>query len=68
MATDAQAKEQVKLDILEDFSPQDIPDLVSFWNFTDTGSSFTADQGEDYILESQSGALEIVTDAQALAG
>ncbi|MDF3128600.1 LamG domain-containing protein [Kiritimatiellaeota bacterium B1221] len=50
------------------FEPRDIPGLVSFWNFTSSGDSFCAEQGERYILKSQSGPLNVVEDPDAAFG
>ncbi|WP_269526385.1 LamG-like jellyroll fold domain-containing protein [Coraliomargarita parva] len=40
--------------------PSDFPGLVAFWNFTESGDSFRACQGEPYILNSQSGTLAAI--------
>lgn len=47
------------------FEPNDIPGLVSFWNFTHSGETFIADQGQPYRLQSMSGSLEVIKDPQA---
>lgn len=41
-------------------SPKDIPGLVSFWNFNESGDRFVAQEGERYCLYSQSGKLDVV--------
>jgi len=50
------------------FTPDDIPGLVSFWNFRETGETFTAEQGEPYTLTSQSGPLTVIEDPEAAFG
>lgn len=52
-------------DLIVPFEAQDIPDLVSFWNFNKSGDRFVAEQGRPYGLQSQSGSLEVVEDAGA---
>ena len=43
--------------------PAEIPDLVSFWTFERPGKRFTAVAGEAYVLESQSGTLDVADDS-----
>lgn len=50
------------------FEPSDIPDLVSFWNFTNSGERFTAVSGEPYTLVSQTGELSVEVDEAAPFG
>jgi hypothetical protein len=50
------------------FEPRDIPGLVSFWNFKESGTDFVAQQGEPYCLRSQSGPLEVVKDEACYGG
>lgn len=54
--------------MLVPFEPRDVPGLVAFWNFSAGGTHFTAEQGEPYVLTSQSGPLDVVEDAGALGG
>jgi len=48
--------------------PRDIPNLVAFWNFDQSGTRFVACQGEPYVLRSASGELEVVDDPDAYGG
>jgi hypothetical protein len=50
------------------FAPKDIPGLISFWNFSQSGTHFVAEQGEPYCLVSQSGPLEVVEEAGCYGG
>ena len=50
------------------FEPKDVPGLISFWNFSQSGTHFVAEQGEPYCLVSQSGPLEVVEDAGCYGG
>lgn len=50
------------------FQPEEIPGLVTFWNFTGSGENFVASQGEAYCLQSQSGPLNVVEDPDAAFG
>jgi hypothetical protein len=61
-------KHHAKPAYLIPLEPRDIPGLVSFWNFAEGGTRFVACQGEPYCLESQSGALDLVEDAEAYGG
>jgi hypothetical protein len=42
-----------------DFRPGDLPGLVAFWHFSRPGGRFTAQEGEPYTLESQTGELAV---------
>ncbi len=53
---------------LEPLKPDNIPGLISFWNFKKSGEEFIAEQGQPYCLHSQSGYLYIVKDAAAGPG
>lgn len=55
-------------DYIVPFEPRDLPGLVSFWNFDRSGTEFAAQQGEPYVLKSQSGRLEVVEDADSFGG
>ncbi len=48
--------------------PSDIPGLVSFWTFDESGDRFTSKRGEPYCLQSGSGPLEVVEDSGASFG
>ena len=50
------------------FEPQNIPGLVSFWDFDRSGTDFVAQQGEPYCLRSRSGPLDVVEDPAAYGG
>lgn len=50
------------------FEPSDLPDLVAFWNFSESGDRFAPAQGESYGLLSQSGALNVVGEQSAPLG
>ena len=50
------------------FEPQDIPGLVSFWNFEKSGTHFVAQQGEPYCLRSQTGRLDVIEDPTCYGG
>jgi hypothetical protein len=54
-----------KAEYVRPLDPDGIPGLVSFWNFTQSGDSFPAQQGEAYCLRSQSGCLNVVEDPGA---
>lgn len=54
--------------LLPENTPQVFPGLVSFWNFNQSGETFTACEGERYTLQSQSGQLEILKDTAAPLG
>jgi len=55
-------------DLIIPFEPQDATGLISFWNFNQSGTSFVADQGEPYCLQSQSGRLDIIEDSSCYGG
>ena len=48
--------------------PKDIPGLVSFWNFNQSGERFIASQGQPYCLQSRVGQLEVVQEQGASFG
>ncbi len=54
--------------ILDSCSPEVFPGLVSFWRFSHGGEVFSAEQGEAYRLQSQSGALTHIEDDTAPLG
>ncbi|WPJ95615.1 LamG-like jellyroll fold domain-containing protein [Coraliomargarita algicola] len=54
--------------LLSDYQPADFPGLVSYWEFSQSSETFTAQQGEPYVLRSQVGPLEVVADASAPLG
>ena len=60
--------EKVALKIVDGFSPKTIPGLISYWNFSESGESFSAAEGEDYVLKSQTGTLAVVEEPKALGG
>jgi len=45
------------------FRPDDVPGLVSFWDFPAEGTFFPATQGHPYRLNSQTGKLSVVQDS-----
>lgn len=51
--------ENVRRDYLIPFTPQDIPGLVSFWNFHVGGASYTAVEGQAYTLQPMNGPMEM---------
>lgn len=55
-------------DLMVPVEPRDILGLVSFWNFSRSGTSFPAEQGEPYRLRSQSGLLDVIEDPDARFG
>ncbi len=54
--------------LLIPFEPEDIPGLVAFWRFRESGESFVAEQGEHYRLRSQSGPLTVLENTGAPLG
>ncbi|PCJ60876.1 MAG: hypothetical protein COA79_07395 [Planctomycetota bacterium] len=60
--------EEVNHDLLVSFEPNDIPGLVSFWDFQNSSDHFIANQGEPYNLQSQSGELNVIEDSSAPHG
>jgi len=60
--------ESVRLDYILPFEPKDIPGLVSFWHFQESGDHFIAEQGDPYDLRSASGRLEVEDDPGAPFG
>ena len=52
-------------DLRVPLEPNDIPGLVSFWNFKTSSDRFVAEQGEPYCLQSQSGPLDVAEDPEA---
>lgn len=48
--------------------PRDVPGLVAFWHFTESGEHFLTAQGEPYCLRSASGPLRVVDEPQAPFG
>lgn len=48
--------------------PREVPGLVAFWNFSQSGTAFVASQGEPYCLQSRVGPLEVVQDPGASFG
>ena len=60
--------EAVTSDYLVPFEPADIPNLVTFWHFGASSDRFVAVQGEPYTLQSQSGALNVISDPTAPFG
>lgn len=61
-------KESVVLECLVPFEPEDIPGLVSFWDFRHSGEQFVAQQGHPYCLRSQARPLQVVDDPHAPFG
>jgi hypothetical protein len=61
-------REQVNPDYLVNFSPVDIPGLITFWRFQEGGINFPAIQGEPYTLVSQGRKLEVIEDPSAPLG
>ncbi|WFB34893.1 LamG domain-containing protein [Kiritimatiellota bacterium B12222] len=61
-------QESPNLSMRVPFQPQDIPGLISFWNFQQSGEQFVAEQGEPYCLYSQSGPLQVIEDKDAAYG
>jgi hypothetical protein len=55
----------VRRELLTLESPDQIPDLVSFWSFARSHTDFEAILGEPYVLTSQSGKIAVVEDAGA---
>ena len=60
--------ESIRSDIHISFEPEEIPGLVSYWDFRKSSDHFPATQGEPYVLLSQSGPLEIVEEKDAPLG
>lgn len=58
----------INADYLIEAQPHDIPNLVSFWDFQESATSFTAAQGEAYTLSSQVGSLSVNDDVTAPFG
>jgi len=54
--------------LLKNNTPADFPGLIAFWDFKDPGERFQTAQGADYILESQSGPLDLIEDSKAPLG
>lgn len=54
--------------LLKDYSPADFPGLVSYWEFSESSEAFAAKEGEPYVLQSQVGKMEVVTDTDAPLG
>lgn len=52
--------ESVNPSYLLPVTPADIPGLVSFWHFAEGGSEFTATQGQNYTLSSQTGDINVI--------
>lgn len=57
-----------KQNLLMPIEPADLPGLICFWNFTEAGDEFVAQQGEPYCLRSPSGALDVLEDPGAAFG
>jgi hypothetical protein len=53
---------------LDPIEPKEIPGLVSFWDFDQSGTHLVAQQGEPYCLVSQSGELDVLEDADCCGG
>jgi len=61
-------KEMPEKEFMISTKPEDIPNLVSFWNFSESHEQFVAKQGEPYVLQSQTGTLDVVEDVEAPFG
>ena len=60
--------EAIRENIHVPFEPSDIPGLVSYWDFSSPGTSFTADLGEPYTLISRTGQFDLVKDPDGPQG
>jgi len=51
--------EQARQDfLLSDATPSDFPDLVSYWEFSESSETFVAKEGVPYVLQSQVGRMD----------